>query len=247
VELAEADRRGVAGAPAARARYAEGAALLRELGDRRGTAWALSHLAHTVARAGEVERAAALHAECLALFRGLGERQGIAACLYGLADVAGARGEHARAARLCGAGDALAEATGAPGGAVAFTAQRAAYERAAAAARAALGEEAFAAARAAGRALPLDQAVETAVGLAAPAGAGGPPGRRRRTTRPDALTLREQEVLRLLAQGHRNRRIARDLVLSVRTVERHVANVYAKIGAHGRAEATAYALRHHLM
>ena len=36
------------------------------------------------------------------------------------------------------------------------------------------------------------------------------------------------------------------LVLSVRTVERHVANAYRKIGTHNRAEATAYALRHGL-
>jgi DNA-binding NarL/FixJ family response regulator len=36
-------------------------------------------------------------------------------------------------------------------------------------------------------------------------------------------------------------------VLSVRTVERHVANAYVKIGAHGRAEATAYAFRQRLV
>jgi DNA-binding NarL/FixJ family response regulator len=51
-------------------------------------------------------------------------------------------------------------------------------------------------------------------------------------------------VLRLVAAGYSNSDVASELVLSVRTVERHVANIYAKIGAHGRAEATAYALRH---
>jgi DNA-binding NarL/FixJ family response regulator len=62
----------------------------------------------------------------------------------------------------------------------------------------------------------------------------------------DPLTAREKEVLRLIAQGRSNLQIADELVLSVRTVERHITNLYAKIGAHGKAEATAYALRHGL-
>jgi DNA-binding NarL/FixJ family response regulator len=65
--------------------------------------------------------------------------------------------------------------------------------------------------------------------------------------RPDLhLTPREVEVLRLLGHGRSNDEIAADLFLSVRTVERHVANAYAKIGAHGRAAramATAFAHR----
>jgi pimeloyl-ACP methyl ester carboxylesterase len=60
------------------------------------------------------------------------------------------------------------------------------------------------------------------------------------------LTPREAEVLRLLAAGRSNRQLAEELVLSERTVARHIANIYAKIDAHGRAEATAYALRHGL-
>lgn len=59
-----------------------------------------------------------------------------------------------------------------------------------------------------------------------------------------ALTRRETEVLGLLAAGQSNQEIADELVLSVRTVERHVANIYTKIDAHGRAEAAAFALRH---
>jgi pimeloyl-ACP methyl ester carboxylesterase/DNA-binding CsgD family transcriptional regulator len=57
------------------------------------------------------------------------------------------------------------------------------------------------------------------------------------------LTPREIEVLRLIVLGRSNQRIADELVLSVRTVERHITNLYTKIGAHGKAEATAYALR----
>lgn len=62
-----------------------------------------------------------------------------------------------------------------------------------------------------------------------------------------ALSPRETEVLRLLVRGLSNDDIAHELVLSVRTVERHVANIYAKIGASGRtarAIATAWANSH---
>jgi DNA-binding NarL/FixJ family response regulator len=64
---------------------------------------------------------------------------------------------------------------------------------------------------------------------------------------PDRLTDREVEVLRLLAGGCTSREIADELVLSVRTVERHILNIYGKIGARGRADATSFALRHHLL
>jgi pimeloyl-ACP methyl ester carboxylesterase/DNA-binding CsgD family transcriptional regulator len=59
---------------------------------------------------------------------------------------------------------------------------------------------------------------------------------------PDRLTARETQVLRLIAGGFTNAEIADALNLSVRTVERHIGNLYGKIGARGRADATAYAL-----
>lgn len=64
---------------------------------------------------------------------------------------------------------------------------------------------------------------------------------------PDGLTMREVEVLRRLAGGRTNGEIAGELHVSARTVERHVANIYAKIGTRGRANATAYALTHNLI
>jgi DNA-binding CsgD family transcriptional regulator len=73
------------------------------------------------------------------------------------------------------------------------------------------------------------------------------PGRRSRRDNPDGLTARQVEVLRLLAGGRTNQEIAGELSLSVRTVERHVFNIYGKIGARGRADATAYTLRHGLL
>src|SRR5439155_8926452 len=64
-----------------------------------------------------------------------------------------------------------------------------------------------------------------------------------RTARADGLTGREVEVLRLIAAGKSSREIGDSLVLSVRTVERHIANIYLKTDTHGRAQITAYALR----
>ena len=58
------------------------------------------------------------------------------------------------------------------------------------------------------------------------------------------LSRRQEEVLRLIAAGRTTREIADQLVLSERTVERHIADVYAKIGARNRAEATVYAMEH---
>jgi DNA-binding CsgD family transcriptional regulator len=60
---------------------------------------------------------------------------------------------------------------------------------------------------------------------------------------PDGLTAREVEVLRLLASGQTNAEIAGTLVISVHTVERHLANAYRKIGVRNRAEAAAYTLQ----
>jgi DNA-binding CsgD family transcriptional regulator len=58
------------------------------------------------------------------------------------------------------------------------------------------------------------------------------------------LSEREREVLGLLAQGLSNQQIADRLFLSKRTVEHHVGNILAKVGASTRAEALAYAVRH---
>ncbi|MFQ6026565.1 MAG: AAA family ATPase [Dehalococcoidia bacterium] len=60
---------------------------------------------------------------------------------------------------------------------------------------------------------------------------------------PDALTHREVEVLSLIALGQSNQEIASELVVTPRTVERHITNIYRKINARNKADATAYALR----
>jgi DNA-binding NarL/FixJ family response regulator len=72
-------------------------------------------------------------------------------------------------------------------------------------------------------------------------------GARPPSSRPGGLSEREVEVLQLLVRGASNDDIARELTLSVRTVERHTANLYAKVGASGRsarAMATTWAHSH---
>ncbi len=149
------------------------------------------------------------------------------------------RGE-ARRARPLGAAAALREEIGAS----ANLPERAAYERAADAARSALGAEEFASAWAAGRALPLDRATAEAraVGDAAAAEPAG--------TAPAAahgLTPREAEVLRLLVEGRSDREIGAALFISPRTVMRHVTGILAKLGVDNRTAATNLAVRQGLV
>ena len=62
--------------------------------------------------------------------------------------------------------------------------------------------------------------------------------------KPGGLSAREAEVLALVAAGYSNQRIADHLVLSLNTVIRHVSNIYRKIDAANRAEATMWAAEH---
>jgi ATP/maltotriose-dependent transcriptional regulator MalT len=71
--------------------------------------------------------------------------------------------------------------------------------------------------------------------------------RRAAASRSHGLTTRELQVLRLLAAGKTNHAIATDLVLAEKTVDRHVSNLYTKLGVSSRAAATAYAYQHRLL
>ncbi len=63
----------------------------------------------------------------------------------------------------------------------------------------------------------------------------------------DPLSEREREVLRLLALGHTNQEIAKQLFISVRTAETHRAHIMQKLGLQSRAELVSYALAHGLL
>jgi DNA-binding CsgD family transcriptional regulator len=83
-------------------------------------------------------------------------------------------------------------------------------------------------------AVPALEQVRELIGRAVPPSTGG-------------LTPREIEVLRLVATGATNREIADNLVISDKTVARHVSNMFTKLGLSSRAAATAYAYEHDLI
>ena len=88
----------------------------------------------------------------------------------------------------------------------------------------------------------LDHAATEAVLSAA-----GQATQTRRGTWPAGLSDREVEVLRLISTGNSNRAVAKQLVISPKTVGRHVENIYAKIGVSSRAAATLFAVQHDLV
>jgi DNA-binding CsgD family transcriptional regulator len=71
--------------------------------------------------------------------------------------------------------------------------------------------------------------------------------RRATSGEPHGLTPRELQVLRLVAAGRTNKAIAAELVLSERTVDRHVSNIFTKLGVSSRAAATAHAYENRLV
>lgn len=63
----------------------------------------------------------------------------------------------------------------------------------------------------------------------------------------DALTQRERQILKLIAEGHKNRKIAEYLCISVKTVEKHRSNLMKKLDLHNASELTAYAIENGLI
>jgi DNA-binding CsgD family transcriptional regulator len=114
-------------------------------------------------------------------------------------------------------------------------------------ARGGLPEANFAAAWAAGRDLPMPQAVAEALTVAEVVVAEPAPDDVARTPAlPKAafgLTPRESEVFGLLAEGRSDREIGEALFISPKTAGVHVGNILAKLGVHNRGEAIAFAHR----
>ncbi len=199
----------------------ESLAEFRELGDRWWALRGMCALGHVAARRGAHAAARLRFAQGHEVARELGDPMLEAACVEGLA---GAYAP-ALAARLLGAAESLRERAGAAW--PAFV--RADCERSADRARQALGDEQFGSEWARGRAMGAAEIL----GLARPRPSGHPAG----------LTLREVEVLRLVAAGLTDAQVAERLVLSVRTVHSHVRSIYRKLGVSSRTAATRYALQ----
>jgi len=209
------------------------------LGDRWSAALSRQYLAALAARKGDDSTAAHHLQRALADLLALGDRWKISYVLDAVAALLVQRGDSEPGVRLLSVADALREADGI----AYFAVHGAGLARPVAAARSALGDERFARGWVAGRELSLDDAVGEAAQSLYAMMAKGLPRTNDRADGDISLTRREQEVLRHLAAGRRDREIAVALDVSPRTVGGHVTNLLAKLGVESRTAAVAYALR----
>jgi predicted ATPase/DNA-binding CsgD family transcriptional regulator len=214
----------------------EALTLLRRVENPFGIAVTLGERAHAARMQGDQVLAARLFAESIAAAAEIGISRLVLGAVAGLAGVALALGQPARAARLLAAVETEGETSG-----VGRLGHAAHTARILAEVRASLPELAFVAAWEEGRQLSSADAVAEARAIAASA-------RQEPQSAPDdasgfRLTTRELDVLRLLAEGHSDRQIGEALFIGARTVQTHVANLFAKLGVNARAEAAAVAVR----
>jgi len=242
----------------ARQLHEAGLANRREVGDPWGVALALTDLGQVLLDTGEIPGATALFDESLTLSQDLGDWQGLARSLEAFASLAAITGREEDASQLVSTAAKLRDVNQIP----LSPAERAQLARRMESISGPVGERAPSASTVTGQAIPVDEAVALARSIGQEAeyafsdtGHLSPitpqdhdrlQASASKAGNPDGLTARELEVLRLVAAGHSNREIADVLVLSLRTIERHINNLYAKIGARGKADATAYAFRHGL-
>jgi len=216
----------------------------REVG-RWFAAWPAVNLADLLIEQHDLAGARPLLREALMTYRDAGDRQGVARSLEVCARLAASADMSAGAMRLVGAAAALRTATGSP----LTPSEQMAVERHLAATRTALGARAAGAALAEGQSLPAAQATSEALALLETLehGQAGPRERAAvHTERSDKLTPREREVAALVARGLSNRAIAIELVITEATAERHVGNVFAKLGLGSRAQLAVWAHEHGL-
>jgi predicted ATPase/DNA-binding CsgD family transcriptional regulator len=191
---------------------------------------------------GDLQAAEARIKEAVRIQDRIGHRWGMATSLEGLAWAAGSSGRLERAALLLGASAALSDELGAPH----LPAVQTYHDGCDAAARAGLGEARYRACWEEGHALSRDQAVAAAL---EDEGAIPPARPARAVTAPDddfALSARELEVARLVAEGLSNPAIASSLFVSVATVKTHVSHILAKLGLDSRTQLASWVAGHDL-
>ena len=225
----------------ARSLAEKSAALYKEMGHRHGTAKSLAVVGKTLASGGDLAGAQACYEQCLEISGALSEKWVVAIYLVELAEVVATQQQYAWAAQLWGASEVLREASNVPVPLI----EQAVYERAVSTARAHLGERAFAAVWGEGRSMTAEQALAAKGQKQVPV-LSSPTAEPSSTAYPDRLTAREVEVLRLLASGLTDLKIAEKLVLSPRTVHTHISSIYVKLGITSRSAATRYAIEHDL-
>lgn len=223
--------------------------LYQRLEDGWSQARALSALGELARLQGEREQAMAHLQSSLMLYGELDSKAEIPYALEALALAAADQGQFEPAARLWGAANALRRDTQAR----LRPSYKADYAPTKERARAALGETAFAQAQAQGRAMTLDAVLALAMGLSAKPGplAPTPPDAEPAAGRPPdgrayGLTPREGEVLRWVACGLTDAQIAEKLVISPRTVGKHLQSIYSKLDLPSRSAATRWAIEHGL-
>jgi DNA-binding CsgD family transcriptional regulator len=209
----------------------------RKVGYLWGIAQALGTAAAAASERGDQVRAVRLYDETLTLWLESDDGRGIAGTLAGIAGVANRRGHSERAARLLGAAWGVAESLG-----VRYLAHHVHAERVLAATRSQLDNHLFDTAWREGQALSIEQAVAEARRLLA-----APTSVSASDRSSPRLSPRELDVLRLLVAGHHDREIASALRVSPRTVQTHVASLFAKFGVNSRVEVTAIAVRRGLV
>lgn len=212
----------------------------RQLGFAWGLGDTLRYLGDLARDRGDYDTAQSAYRESLDLANDHGDRRFLAETLGSMAGLAAAQGQPERAARLFGAAAALREQIDTP----VEGWERPAFERGLELTRAALSVDAFDAAWSAGAALSLRDVMLEA--LADP-GPLEPPNPVEVRDEVGALTPRERDVLRLLADGLSDRQIADELSISPRTVGYHVTNLLSKLEVESRTAAVAYALRQGLV
>jgi len=217
--------------------YARGLALLGELDAQRDRASLLSNLGFACLHLGDVERAYSLFLECMAIQQTQQNQPGMLECLIGFGATAVSARQPAVGARLFATAVALSEQ---PSVSI-WKATRAELEHYLDLARSQLTDADFRAEQATGRALSLEQAVAYARQLQVDA---GPPPPNKEP--PGALTSREREVTALIAEGKSNGEIAAELVVSKRTVEKHIANILSKLALTSRAQLVRWAMENGL-
>jgi non-specific serine/threonine protein kinase len=221
----------------ARKRLEESLELGRTLGISRGVVWSLYFLAQHALAQGDARRARTTFAESLQLARQTGDHLATAFCIEGFAGSLAVT-QPGRAIRLAEAAGALREAVGS----TRFPSDRERLDRWVEVAARGLGDAATALARREGRAMTLDQAVAYALAGFEPS-ATTDAARRLVGGSFAGLTKREVEVLRLVALAQSNREIAASLVLSEKTVERHLSHIFAKLQVSSRSGATRVAVQ----
>jgi predicted ATPase/DNA-binding CsgD family transcriptional regulator len=211
--------------------------VFRRVGDLRRTAIALDHVGKCARRRGKYRQSWTCHRESLGLRREYGDPRGLAVWMEAAAALLSRTGHHSQAALTIGSAAALRDSIACPvHGNELIDLRRIETDICNA-----LGEAEFRERVRAGRVIPFEQAIDDAVSAMT------------RTWDPESdadsmapipfdLTPRELDVLRLLVRHARDQEIADTLFISPRTVARHLAGIFRKLGVHSRRDAAAKAI-----